>query len=63
MTINPSGTVQSVTPLNDLATQNSARAKLPAQGQTLTSPFAGNQSQTYDVKLYPDGSVAIKLLN
>ena len=58
--VKPDGAVQSVTPKNELALDNLSSAPLPELGQPFTPPFAGEIPQSYDVKLYPDGSVAVQ---
>ncbi len=58
--INPDGSVRSVTPKNDAASTQFSQTPLPSPGDPLMSPFSGPNVATFEVMLYPDGTVSVK---
>jgi hypothetical protein len=59
ITVNPDGSVKSVTPKNEVATKFS-QVPLPSPGDALIPPFSGASLATFEVTLYPDGTVSVK---
>lgn len=60
ITVNPDGSVKSVTPRNELASTKFSQVPLPSPGDALIPPFSGASLATFEVTLYPDGTVSVK---
>lgn len=58
--VNPDGSVRSVVPQNEGATTQLSQTPLPSPGDALLPPFLGADVATFNVTLYPDGTVSVK---
>ena len=56
----PNGTVGTVIPQTNLSAAQIEQTPVPQAGAPLTAPFSGSASVSYEVTLYPDGTVSVK---